>query len=178
MNLIEEATLNKQTKEIARTIVNNYFGIDISRNTRQRKYIIARSMFYKILRYNTKMSFQEIANIFNKNHATVLHAIKQLDGYMEFDSSLKVDYITLNHLFLNTVDKLLTERFVDVESIDPQYMEILSSFNELTRRYDKLKQIHNDLVIDSEKVNQKYKKLKQFSDDRESYYQRNGYVIG
>lgn len=178
MNSIEEAIQNKQTKEVAKTIVNNYFGLDISRNTRQRRYVVARSIFYKILRYNTKMSFQDIADTFNKNHATVLHAIKQLDGYMEFDSSLKIDYITINDLFLNTVDKLLTEKFNDIESIDPQYIDILNSFNQLSRKYDKLKQIHNDLVISSEKVNQKYKKLKEFSDERESYYQRNGYVIG
>lgn len=178
MNSIEEVIQNKQTKEVAKTIVNNYFGLDISRNTRQRRYVVARSIFYKILRYNTKMSFQDIADTFNKNHATVLHAIKQLDGYMEFDSSLKIDYITINDLFLNTVDKLLTEKFNDIESIDPQYIDILNSFNQLSRKYDKLKQIHNDLVISSEKVNQKYKKLKEFSDERESYYQRNGYVIG
>ena len=77
MNSIEEAIQNKQTKEVAKTIVNNYFGLDISRNTRQRRYVVARSIFYKILRYNTKMSFQDIADTFNKNHATVLHAIKQ-----------------------------------------------------------------------------------------------------
>lgn len=178
MNSIEEAIQNKQTKQVAKTIVNNYFGLDISRNTRQRRYVVARSIFYKILRYNTKMSFQDIADTFNKNHATVLHAIKQLDGYMEFDSSLKIDYITINDLFLNTVDKLLTEKFNDIESIDPQYIDILNSFNQLSRKYDKLKQIHNDLVISSEKVNQKYKKLKEFSDEREGYYKRNGYVIG
>ena len=178
MNSIEEAIQNKQTKKVAKTIVNNYFGLDISRNTRQRRYVVARSIFYKILRYNTKMSFQDIADTFNKNHATVLHAIKQLDGYMEFDSSLKIDYITINDLFLNTVDKLLTEKFNDIESIDPQYIDILNSFNQLSRKYDKLKQIHNDLVISSEKVNQKYKKLKEFSDEREGYYKRNGYVIG
>jgi hypothetical protein len=178
MNLIEEEIQNKQTKDVAKTIVNNYFGLDISRNKRQRRYVMARSIFYKILRYNTKMSFQDIADTFNKNHATVIHAIKQLDGYMEFDSSLKIDYITINDLFLNTVDKLLTEKFNDIESIDPQYIDILNSFNQLTRKYDKLKQIHNDLVISSEKVNQKYKKLKEFSDEREGYYKRNGYVIG
>lgn len=178
MNLIEEEIQNKQTKDVAKTIVDNYFGINIGRKTNQRKYVMARSIFYKILRYNTKMSYQDIANTFNKNHATVLHAIKQLDGYMEFDSSLKIDYITINDLFLNTVDKLLTEKFNDIESIDPQYIDILNSFNQLSRKYDKLKQIHNDLVISSEKVNQKYKKLKEFSDERESYYQRNGYVIG
>lgn len=178
MNSIEEEIQNKQTKDVAKTIVNNYFGLDISRNTNKRKYVMGRSMFYKILRCNTKMSYQDIADTFNKNHATVLHGIRQLDGYMEFDSSLKIDYITINDLFLNSVDKLLTEKFNDLESIDPQYIDILNSFNELTRKYDKLKQIHNDLVISSEKVNQKYKKLKEFSDEREGYYKRNGYVIG
>lgn len=177
MNSIEEIALNKQTKKIALTIVNNYFNISISRNTRQRRYVLARSIFYKLLRDNTKMSFQEIANIFNKNHATVLHSIKQLDGYMEFDSSLRIDYITINSMFLDSVDKMLTEKFTDAEFDNPQYIELITSFNELKNKYNKLKEIHNILVVDSEKINEKYKKLKEFSDAREDYYQSNGYII-
>lgn len=177
MNSIEEIALNKQTKKIALTIVNNYFNISISRNTRQRRYVLARSIFYKLLRDNTKMSFQEIANIFNKNHATVLHSIKQLDGYMEFDSSLRIDYITINRMFLDSVDKMLTEKFTDAEFDNPQYIELITSFNELKNKYNKLKEIHNILVVDSEKINEKYKKLKEFSDAREDYYQSNGYII-
>lgn len=178
MNLIEEIAVNKQTKKIALTIVNNYFGVSINRKNRQRRYVLARSVFYKLLRDNTKMSFQEIANTFNKNHATVLHSIKQLEGYMEYDSSLRIDYITINRMFLDSVDKILTEKFVDAESDNPQYIELLTSFNELKNKYDKLKEIHNVLVVDSEKINDKYKKLKEFSDAREDYYERNGYVIG
>ena len=177
MNLIEEIAVNKQTKKIASTIVNNYFGISINRKNRQRRYVLARSIFYKLLRDNTKMSFQEIANTFNKNHATVLHSIKQLEGYMEYDSSLRIDYITINRMFLDSVDKILTEKFVDAESDNPQYIDLLSSFNELKNKYDKIKEIHNILVVDSEKINEKYKKLKEFSDARENYYERNGYVI-
>ena len=177
MNLIEEIALNRQTKKIASTIVNNYFGISINRKNRQRRYVLARSIFYKLLRDNTKMSFQEIANTFNKNHATVLHSIKQFEGYMEYDSSLRIDYITINRMFLDSVDKILTEKFVDAESDNPQYIELLTSFNELKNKYDKLKEIHNVLVVDSEKINEKYKKLKEFSDARENYYERNGYVV-
>jgi len=177
MNLIEEIALNRQTKKIASTIVNNYFGISINRKNRQRRYVLARSIFYKLLRDNTKMSFQEIANTFNKNHATVLHSIKQLEGYMEYDYSLRIDYITINRMFLDSVDKILTEKFVDAESDNPQYIELLTSFNELKNKYDKLKEIHNVLVVDSEKINEKYKKLKEFSDARENYYERNGYVV-
>ena len=177
MNLIEEIAVNKQTKKIASTIVNNYFGVSINRKNRQRRYVLARSIFYKLLRDNTKMSFQEIADTFNKNHATILHSIKQLEGYMDYDSSLRIDYITINRMFLESVDKILTEKFTDAESDNPQYVELLTSFNELKNKYDKLKEIHNVLVVDSEKINEKYKKLKEFSDAREDYYERNGYVV-
>lgn len=178
MNSIEQITLNKQTKKIALTIVNNYFNISINRNTRQRSYVLARSIFYKVLRDNTKMSFQEIASIFKKNHATVLHSIKQLEGYMEYDSSLRIDYITINRMFLDSIDKILTEKFVDVEFDNPQYIDLLTSFNEIKNKYNKLKEIHNVLVVDSERINDKYKKLKESFDSRERYYKRNGYIIG
>jgi len=81
-------------------------------------------------------------------------------------------------MFLDTIDKILTDKYADIESIDPQYLDIVTSFNEMNRRYDKLKKLHNELVINSEKLNEKYKKVKKFSDEREDYYQKNGYVIG
>lgn len=177
MNSIEKIELNKQTKKLALTTVNNYFNISINRRTQKREYVLGRSIFYKLLRDNTGMSFQNIANTFNKNHATVLHSVKQLEGYMEYDSSLRIDYITINNIFLNCVDKLLTDKFTDVEFDNPLYSNLLTSFNELKNKYEALKEMHNFLVIDSEKVNEKYKKLKEYSDERELYFEKNGYVI-
>lgn len=177
MNSIEKIELNKQTKKLALTTVNNYFNISINRRTRKREYVLGRSIFYKLLRDNTGMSFQNIANTFKKNHATVLHSVKQLEGYMEYDSSLRIDYITINNIFLNCVDKLLTDKFIDVEFDNPLYSNLLTSFNELKNKYEALKEMHNFLVIDSEKVNEKYKKLKEYSDERELYFEKNGYVI-
>ena len=177
MNSIEKIELNKQTKNLALTTVNNYFNISINRRTRKREYVLGRSIFYKLLRDNTGMSFQNIANTFKKNHATVLHSVKQLEGYMEYDSSLRIDYITINNIFLNCVDKLLTDKFTDVEFDNPLYSNLLTSFNELKNKYEALKEMHNFLVIDSEKVNEKYKKLKEYSDERELYFEKNGYVI-
>ena len=177
MNSIEKIELNKQTKKLALTTVNNYFNISINRRTRKREYVLGRSIFYKLLRDNTGMSFQNIANTFKKNHATVLHSVKQLEGYMEYDSSLRIDYITINNIFLNCVDKLLTDKFTDVEFDNPLYSNLLTSFNELKNKYEALKEMHNFLVIDSEKVNEKYKKLKEYSDERELYFEKNGYVI-
>lgn len=177
MNSIEKIELNKQTKKLALTTVNNYFNISINRRTRKREYVLGRSIFYKLLRDNTGMSFQNIANTFKKNHATVLHSVKQLEGYMEYDSSLRIDYITINNIFLNCVDKLLTDKFTDVEFDNPLYSNLLTSFNELKNKYEALKEMHNFLVIDSEKVNEKYKKLKKYSDERELYFEKNGYVI-
>jgi chromosomal replication initiation ATPase DnaA len=63
-------------------------------------------MYYKVLRANTNMSFQEIANTFNKNHATVMHSIKQLDGIMEMDYSLRSDYLSINDRFVQAIDDL------------------------------------------------------------------------
>lgn len=177
MNSIEKIELNKQTKKLALTTVNNYFNISINRRTRKREYVLGRSIFYKLLRDNTGMSFQNIANTFKKNHATVLHSVKQLEGYMEYDSSLRIDYITINNIFLNCVDKLLTDKFTDIEFDNPLYSNLLTSFNELKNKYEALKEMHNFLVIDSEKVNEKYKKLKEYSDERELYFEKNGYVI-
>ena len=45
MNSIEKIELNKQTKKLALTTVNNYFNISINRRTRKREYVLGRSIF-------------------------------------------------------------------------------------------------------------------------------------
>jgi len=71
MNLIEVETQNK-IKLLAKDTVCKYYGIDIAKRTRKREYVLARSMYYKLLRENTKMSFQEIAKETNVSISTAL----------------------------------------------------------------------------------------------------------
>ena len=54
---------------------------DILSNSRKIQYIEARSIIYVLLRDHLHLTFQKIANIFDKNHATVLHAYNQFPSH-------------------------------------------------------------------------------------------------
>ena len=61
-----------------RNIVEKHFGIDISNKTRKFEYVFARACYYKICRDFGGYQYNKIAKTLNKNHATVLHALKQI----------------------------------------------------------------------------------------------------
>lgn len=178
MNLIQIEQRNK-IQSLAKNIVKKHFGIDIENNTRKREYILARSMYYKLLRENTKMSFQEIANIFKKDHATVLHSIKQLNGYMEYDVTLRADYAAIHSTFLDAIDNDLLDKYNgENPETTPEYLKLLQDFNELKKRYLDLKHDHQILVEASSVLNEKFKTLTDKHEAREKYYARNGFIIG
>jgi len=177
MNLIEVETQNK-IKLLAKDTVCKYYGIDIAKRTRKREYVLARSMYYKLLRENTKMSFQEIADSFNKDHATAMHSIKQLDGYMETELVLRADFAELQSIFLDGVDSQLLNKYDgEVQEESAQYLRLLQDFYQLKRRYNKLKEDHRKSIEMNSVLNSNYKSLFDRHRERENYYRRNGFII-
>jgi hypothetical protein len=59
--------------------------IDLSKETRERKYTEARSVFYFLAQKLTYASLVEIGRHTNRTHATVIHALKQYDALYQYD---------------------------------------------------------------------------------------------
>jgi|TARA_R100000479_G_scaffold172186_1_gene116526 hypothetical protein len=73
-----------------RKIVEKYFGLDISAKTRKFEYVFARACYYYLCREFGGFSFSKIAKTMNKNHATVMHSLKELPYMVKHDEiSLK-----------------------------------------------------------------------------------------
>ena len=62
---------------------------DMSSKCRQRSVAVPRQVAMYLCRRMTRSSLPDIANSFNKTHATVLHAYKTIDSRMDIDSDLK-----------------------------------------------------------------------------------------
>lgn len=73
-------------------IVNEVMGVDIMKNTRNRLYIDGRAIYYKILRDEMNLSYAFIGKSVNKSHATILHAIRNINFYVERDAYLRDIY--------------------------------------------------------------------------------------
>lgn len=177
MNLIEIETRRK-IKLLAKNIVCKYYNLDIHDNSRTREYVLARSMYYKLLRDNTRMSYQNIGNLFSKNHATILHSIKQLNNHMKFDIVLRTEFNYINNTFLYLIDSDLLEKYNETSNEQKaEYLELLRDFCELKDRYNNLKHSHNESVEINNLLKTKYKKLFNEHKEREDYYYRNGYLV-
>jgi hypothetical protein len=85
----------RSLKEIQKK-VEVYFELKLNTNCRRREYVYARMIYYKLVRnFHPDMSYQKIANTMNKNHGTVLHAIKEFPNVCKFDKQFSKDYNNL-----------------------------------------------------------------------------------
>lgn len=68
-----------------KNIVNKHFDLNIEEINRQYDYIVARSCFYKICRDILGLPYAKIGASVGKNHATVLHSLKEFDNILSCD---------------------------------------------------------------------------------------------
>ena len=83
------------TKEQIKKLVIENTGIDIDNPVRKRAFVEARAIYYKLLREYTLLSLVEIGDYVKKNHATVIHGIKNLDSWCKLDVNLKNKYLNI-----------------------------------------------------------------------------------
>ena len=82
----------KQLQEIENYIESS-LNIKLKWKTRQRKYVYARALYFKLAKEYTKHSLHDIGKSMNVNHATVLHAINNVfPMVLQYDETLRDMY--------------------------------------------------------------------------------------
>ncbi len=92
---------------VIRNLVEKHFNIDISNKSRKFEYVFARACYYKICRDFGGYTYIKIAKTLNKNHATVLHALKELEFMAKHDKYYLKKYNSLMAKFNLNVFKTL-----------------------------------------------------------------------
>ena len=107
-------------------IVNEVFLVDLTLNNRKRETVDARKVYSKILR-DKGYGYKFIGETINKDHATIIHYIKNIEHLLSYDSILRDKYIACKNIFTGkpvkdqikkdvaTKDKLLDEFFNYIE---------------------------------------------------------------
>ena len=77
-------------EDIIKDKINETLGIDIFTNTRKIEYVDGRALFYFILREHFRYSFTKIGKLCGrygqpKNHATVLHALRDFEIRLKYN---------------------------------------------------------------------------------------------
>jgi hypothetical protein len=62
-------------------------------NSRKRHIVTARHAYIYFLRKYTAMSLMDIAEIFNQDHSSVIHALKKMDALLETKDKLTVSIV-------------------------------------------------------------------------------------
>jgi hypothetical protein len=139
-------------KEISalKEIVNNVFGVDLSKSTRERQLVDARRVYSKVLR-DRNYTFELIGKSLGKDHATILHYTKSIDSILLYDKDLRDKYLTCKSLFLEGREQVLIKRvnkdvdlFMTVIKLNAELQEsikekkeMLSKFEDYIKQYER-----------------------------------------
>jgi hypothetical protein len=142
-------------------IVDNYFELNLKRNTRKRQYVEARAIFYKLCREFTKLSLEEIGKQVDRDHASVLHGIRSLNNWIEYDNRIKNNLRILRNKVRNFEDEKDNVIELD-ESIVLKYVQLKEQVKEQ-------EEIINDLRKALADITEKHTR-------REKFYQKYGFI--
>lgn len=95
---------SKETMQInfCKEVVCRYYGKEISyldTFSRKHEFVKVRQVCMYMIRKTFKIGFNKIGNYFNKNHATVIHAVNNINGFLEYDKDLQKE--------INDIDTIL-----------------------------------------------------------------------
>lgn len=91
---------HKQDLDILMEVVNNAFRLDIMKKTNKRYWVDARKIFSRIL-MDCGYGSSQIGRFLQKDHATIIHYLKDIDHLMKHDSSLSDKYTECRDIFLD-----------------------------------------------------------------------------
>ena len=148
-------------KQMIKEIVDNYFELNLKRNTRKRQYVEARAIFYKLCREFTKLSLEEIGKQVDRDHASVLHGIRSLNNWIEYDNRIKNNLRILRNKVRNFEDEKDNVIELD-ESIVLKYVQLKEQVKEQ-------EEIINDLRNALKDITEKHTR-------REKFYQKYGFI--
>lgn len=155
-----------------RDITQQHCKADPMKETREREYVYARMIMYKVLKKFHKHTYTKIGKMFKKNHATILSAINKFDNIFEQDEWLRDrfhsvlnDYtreISLQNDAISDVylkNKILESKLRAQRKLVRQCKEISDIIDDLPK--DKVEQITQKLAFLAEAAKQEIKAANQ-----------------
>lgn len=87
--------------EITKTLefVNDFFGFDISIKSRKREIVEARMMYTKLMKRYSKYSLTSIGEPIDKDHATIIHYLKNFTWLRQNDKNFSRKFEMLNDMY-------------------------------------------------------------------------------
>jgi hypothetical protein len=140
-------------------------GVDINEVTRKRETIEARAIYYKVLKQiDKKKSLKSIGASVGKDHATVLHSLKNYDMFEQFNPTLKLfrkqilqrlNYATPDILDI-TKDELIQSLQIDVMKLSGEIENLQETITNLQKPRNNYNIVNNiqELLLETEGTEQ------------------------
>tara|TARA_A200000159_G_C7254079_1_gene310103 strand:- start:320 stop:700 length:381 start_codon:yes stop_codon:yes gene_type:complete len=81
----------KDLQDILKLVIDET-GVDVTSRKRDHKTVINRWIYFKMASEFTNNSLHKIGAAINKNHATVIHGLKQFEFETQWDKDLQTQY--------------------------------------------------------------------------------------
>jgi len=104
---IGKLTKEEILKVICRELQMNFEEVK-NRKTRLRDFVYARQLYAYFCKQYTNESLSKIGKFINKDHATMIHSIKQIKGLCEFDNTIQNDVNKLETILKHKVVNMTT----------------------------------------------------------------------
>jgi len=120
----------KERDEKIKSEISQRYNLDwmhIESQSRVRIIVDARRLYCGILRNIFRLTYQEIGDILNKNHATIIHNINQHDAFVRILKSYKKNY-----------DEIERTLMLDDNYYIHEVVEVERKMNELSIRLNDL----------------------------------------
>jgi len=114
---IYKLEFTKERDEIIKSEISKRYNLtweQIQSTSRVRIVVDARRLYCGILRNIFRLTFQEIGDILDKNHATIMHNIQQHDAFVRILKSYKKNYDEIERTMLLD-DNYYIHEVVEVE---------------------------------------------------------------
>lgn len=130
----------------------------IPNNTRQEDQVFARSAMMVVMR--DYMTLMQIGRIFDRNHASVLHAIRNHEDNYNWSKMYQFFYATAKEVWNSNPTKDIQSRNKLVATLTRHKMKI----QELEAEVDKLKNNNKELFENCRILQKENKNLSQYAD--------------
>jgi hypothetical protein len=108
-NLIDKIFVNEKQSynllfaDFVKKIVCSYYDVDESLmncKIRRREVVKCRQISMYLLKKHSNMSLTVLGGEFGKDHATVLHAVKTINNYLDWDKDLRIEIQELEKIVI------------------------------------------------------------------------------
>jgi hypothetical protein len=127
---------NQYEMDVLKTILNEAFGVEITKRTNKREAVNARKIFSKILS-ERGYTRSEVGRYLKKDHSTIVHYMYDVDDMIKYTDGMAEKYVTSKNAFLNAVDKTTSEESKEVVSLKMRIDELLLDREKLKQKVDK-----------------------------------------